>query len=100
MRVGNDFSGGFPFIAMAVCKLPVRWRLIDGEAIVCEENGLTLASALHCALDLLEFDGRDLRREPIERRKALLANTCNPRRERIDGRTIPEPERMFPGGET
>jgi ATP dependent DNA ligase domain len=31
-----------------------------------------LASAVHCAFDLLELDGRDLRREPIERRKALL----------------------------
>jgi hypothetical protein len=28
---------------------------------------------VHCAFDLLELDGRDLRREPIERRKALLA---------------------------
>ena len=27
----------------------------------------------HCAFDLLELDGRDLRREPIEKRKALLA---------------------------
>jgi ATP-dependent DNA ligase len=32
-----------------------------------------LASAVHCAFDLLELDGRDLRREPIEERKALLA---------------------------
>jgi bifunctional non-homologous end joining protein LigD len=82
-RAGNDFAGRFPFIAMAVGKLPVRSCLIDGEAIVCDENGLavfelirrhgSLASAVHCAFDLLELDGRDLRREPIERRKALLA---------------------------
>ena len=26
-----------------------------------------------CAFDLLELDGRDLRREPIEKRKGLLA---------------------------
>jgi ATP-dependent DNA ligase len=49
--------------------------LIDGEAIVCDENGLAvfelirrhgaLASAVLCAFDLLELDGRDLRREPI-----------------------------------
>jgi bifunctional non-homologous end joining protein LigD len=68
---------------MAVGKLPVRSCLIDGEAIVCDENGLAvfelirrhgaLASAVHCAFDLLELDGRDLRREPIEKRKALLA---------------------------
>jgi bifunctional non-homologous end joining protein LigD len=79
----NDFSGRFPFIAMAVGKLPVRSCLIDGEAIVCDENGLAvfelirgrgaLASAVLCAFDLLELDGRDLRREPIEERKRLLA---------------------------
>jgi ATP-dependent DNA ligase len=27
----------------------------------------------HCAFDLLELDGRDLRRQPIEKQKALLA---------------------------
>jgi bifunctional non-homologous end joining protein LigD len=53
------------------------------QAIVCDENGLAdfelirrhgaLASAVHCAFDLLELDGRDLRGEPIEKRKALLA---------------------------
>jgi len=31
-----------------------------------------LASAVHRAFDLLELDGRDLRREPIEERKRLL----------------------------
>jgi len=83
-RAGNDFSSRFPFIATALAKLPVRSCLIDGEAIVCNENGLAvfelirrhgaLASAVLCAFDLLELDGRDLRREPIEKRKALLAN--------------------------
>ena len=82
-RGGNDFSSRFPFITMAVSKLKVRSCLIDGEAIVCDENGLAvfelirrhgaLASAVHCAFDLLELDGRDFRREPIEKRKALLA---------------------------
>jgi bifunctional non-homologous end joining protein LigD len=81
-RAGNDFSSRFPFIAMAVGKLPVRSCLIDGEAIVCDDNGLAvfdlirrhgaLASAVLCAFDLLELDGRDLRREPIEDRKRLL----------------------------
>jgi ATP-dependent DNA ligase len=83
-RAGNDFSSRFPFIEMAVQSLPVRSCLIDGEAIVCDENGLAdfelirrygaLAKAVHCAFDLLEIDGRDLLREPIEKRKALLAN--------------------------
>ncbi len=81
-RAGNDFSSRFPFVAMAVGKLPVRSCLIDGEAIVCDESGLAdfelirrhgaLASAVLCAFDLLELNGKDLRREPIEKRKALL----------------------------
>jgi bifunctional non-homologous end joining protein LigD len=86
-RAGNDFSSRFPFITMALGKLSVRSCLIDGEAIVCDKNGLAvfdlirrhgaLASAVHCAFDLLELDGRDLRREPIEKRKALLAEPLN-----------------------
>ena len=82
-RGGNDFSSRFPFIKMAVSTLPVSSCLIDGEAIVCDEKGLAvfelirrhgaLASAVLCAFDLLELDGRDLRREPIEKRKAVLA---------------------------
>jgi bifunctional non-homologous end joining protein LigD len=75
-RAGNDFSSRFPFIAMAVGRLPVRSCLIDGEAIVCDDNGLAvfelirrhdaLASAVHCAFDLLELDGKDLRRRGSE----------------------------------
>ena len=82
-RAGNDFSSRFPFIAMAVSKLPVRSCLIDGEAIVCDETGLAVFDlirrddtgerAVLCAFDLLEADGNDLRRKPIETRKALLA---------------------------
>src|SRR5947207_10961885 len=78
-RAGNEFPHRF----LAVGKLPVRSCLVDGEAIVCDENGLVvfelirrhgaLASAVLCAFDLLELDGRDLRRELIEKRKALLA---------------------------
>jgi ATP-dependent DNA ligase len=41
-RAGNDFSPCFPFIATAVGKLPVRSCLIDGEAIVCDNNGLAV----------------------------------------------------------
>jgi bifunctional non-homologous end joining protein LigD len=82
-RNGNDFTHRFPFIEMAINSLPVRSCLIDGEAIVCDRDGLAVfdlirghgskASAVLCAFDLLELDGRDLRRQPIEIRKAALA---------------------------
>src|SRR5215472_4213014 len=82
-RAGNDFSDRFPLIATAIATLPVRPCLIDGEAIVCDENGLADFElirrngngdrAVLCAFDLLELDGRDLRWTPIETRKELLA---------------------------
>src|SRR5215472_6758053 len=82
-RNGNDFTARFPLIASAVAALQTGPCMIDGEAIVCDENGLAVfdlirghgskTSAVLCAFDLLELDGKDLRREPIEKRKALLA---------------------------
>jgi len=82
-RNGSDFTDRFPFMAAALKLLPVRSCIIDGEAIVCDENGLAVfelirshgskMSAVLCAFDLLELDGRDFRRRPIEERKGLLA---------------------------
>ena len=82
-RNGHDFSSRFPFIEMAIKSLSVRSCLIDGEAVVCDENELavfdlirsyrTNAGAVHVAFDLLELNGKDLRRQPIEIRKHQLA---------------------------
>ena len=82
-RKGNDFTTRFPAIVAAVAGLRTRSCLIDGEAIACDESGLAVfelirrrrhhAEAVLCAFDLLELDGRDLRRSPIEERKRALA---------------------------
>jgi ATP-dependent DNA ligase len=82
-RAGNDFSSRFPFIAMAVGKLRVRSCLIDGEAIVTDDDGLAVfdlirrqrhgAAAVLCAFDLIELEGEDLRRAPLEHRKQKLS---------------------------
>jgi bifunctional non-homologous end joining protein LigD len=81
-RAGNEFSHRFPFIATAVGSLRVRSCLIDGEAIVCDKSGLAVfdlirgygskSSAVLCAFDLLELNGEDLRRQPLESRKSVL----------------------------
>jgi bifunctional non-homologous end joining protein LigD len=52
------------------------------EAVACDDNGLAVFDRLRYrredrrvflyAFDLIELDGDDLRREPIERRKVLL----------------------------
>jgi bifunctional non-homologous end joining protein LigD len=82
-RHGNDFTSRFPLAAAAVTALPARSFLIDGEAIVTNGDGLAVfdlirrkryaADAMLIAFDLIELDGEDLRRVPIEQRKAKLA---------------------------
>jgi bifunctional non-homologous end joining protein LigD len=65
-----------------VNHLKVRSCLIDGEAVCCDERRLATflrhrrnePQAFLYAFDLLELNGADLRREPIEVRKATLAS--------------------------
>lgn len=82
-RNGHDFTDRFPLAAAAIEALPGRSFLIDGEAIVTDDNGLAVfdlvrrhrhgADAVLVAFDLIELEGEDLRRRPIEQRKAKLA---------------------------
>jgi ATP-dependent DNA ligase len=82
-RNGYNFADRFPKIVEAVASLPARSCFIDGEAIVVDETGLSVFELLRyrhhdhaavlCAFDLIELDGADLRRAPIEERKGVLA---------------------------
>ena len=83
-RNGNDWTTRYPLVVEAVNHLKVRSCLIDGEVVCCDERGLAIFSTLRrrrnepqaflYAFDLLELDGTDMRREPIEVRKATLAS--------------------------
>jgi ATP-dependent DNA ligase len=75
-RNGIDWSRRFPLIAEAASALQVRSFLMDGEAVACGDNGVAVFERLRSrredrfvflsAFDLLEVNGQDLRREPIE----------------------------------
>jgi bifunctional non-homologous end joining protein LigD len=96
-RDGHDLADRFPLVAEAIEALPVRSCVVDGEAIVCDDEGLpvfdlirghaTNAGAVLCAFDLLEVNGEDVRREPIEDRKRRLAS---PVRLQHDGMALNE----------
>jgi bifunctional non-homologous end joining protein LigD len=83
-RNGTDFTDRYPLIVEAVEALPVRSCVIDGEAVACDGQGLSIFEKLRWrhhdghvfvwCFDLLELDGQDMRREPIEVRKATLAS--------------------------
>jgi len=82
-RRGNDWSDRFPLVVEAVNHLKVRSCLIDGEVACCDDKGVASFQLLRhrrnepwaflYAFDLLELNGTDLRKEPIEVRKATLS---------------------------
>ncbi len=81
-RHGTDFTARLPRIADAVRTLPVDSALIDGEAVVFRSDGHSDFEALltkrgteqasFVAFDLLHVDGKDIRRHPLEVRRADL----------------------------
>jgi ATP-dependent DNA ligase len=83
-RNGHDWTDRYPLIAEAAGALRVRSFLIDGEAVACDDDGMPSFDRLRYrrqdarvflfAFDLLELNGQDLRREPLETRKATLAS--------------------------
>jgi bifunctional non-homologous end joining protein LigD len=83
-RRGLDWTGRYPSVATAVAALSCRSCLIDGEVVICGEDGVPVfdrlrygrqpqTEAVLFAFDLLELGGKDLRRTPLEERKAALA---------------------------
>src|SRR5215468_7563279 len=82
-RNGNDFTSRFPLAVDAVMRLPAHSFLLDGEAIVTNDRGLAVfdlirhkrhgEDAVLIAFDLIELEGEDLRRTPIEQRKRKLS---------------------------
>jgi bifunctional non-homologous end joining protein LigD len=82
-RGGHD-AARYPLVVEAVNHLKMRSCLIDGEVVCCDERGLSTFQLLRhrrnepraflYAFGLLELNGADLRKEPIEVRKATLAS--------------------------
>jgi bifunctional non-homologous end joining protein LigD len=81
-RNGYDFTDRFAFSATAIKALPARSCIVDCEAIVCNDDGLSVFDLIRyrhydyaaslCAFDLLELNGQDMRNQPLEERKAAL----------------------------
>ncbi|GAU84707.1 non-homologous end-joining DNA ligase [Bosea sp. BIWAKO-01] len=89
-RGGHDCTNRFPTVAEATKVLRVYSAILDGEAVVLDEQGRSDFSALQNALggrggtrnahlavmfafDILYLNGQDLRRMPLAERRDLLA---------------------------
>jgi bifunctional non-homologous end joining protein LigD len=81
----NDWTAQFPTVVDAVAALAVKSIVLDGEVAVVMPDGRTSFQALQNAFgrrdanivyfvfDVLELDGEDLTRLPLEQRKQRLA---------------------------
>jgi bifunctional non-homologous end joining protein LigD len=82
-RGGYDWAARFPAIVEAASRIKAQSFLIDGEVVVCRDDGLSDFKALHSrrrdhdavlfAFDLIEHQGEDLRNAPLLDRKRQLA---------------------------
>jgi ATP-dependent DNA ligase len=83
-RPGNDLTDRFPLIVEAMARLRSRSCILDGEAVACDDNGIASFERIRhhriddsvflYAFDLIELNGDDLRRDPLEVRKATLTS--------------------------
>lgn len=86
-RRGNDWTARFPEIAAAIATVRARTAIFDGEIAYVDANGRTdfqhlqnaiggrpedRAKLTYFVFDLLYYDGRDLRDEPLATRKDYL----------------------------
>ncbi|TPJ31896.1 DNA ligase D [Mesorhizobium sp. B2-8-3] len=85
-RAGIDWTKRYGDLPQAFSRLPVSRAIIDGEIMVLDDKGISRFALLQDALaegagsklhfyafDLLHLDGWDLRKAPLQKRKALLA---------------------------
>jgi bifunctional non-homologous end joining protein LigD len=82
----DDWSTQLPAIVAALRVLPVRSVILDGEGVICGADGVSdfdrmramfgrkgSPDAFLYAFDVLELDGRDLRAQRWDARRALLS---------------------------
>ena len=85
-RRGTDYTDRVPRIVDTFARLPASSVMLDGEGVACDPNGMTNFELLRAALgrpakrevflyafDLLELNGRDMRREAWSDRRWRLA---------------------------
>jgi bifunctional non-homologous end joining protein LigD len=86
-RRGHDWTERVPTIAKALAALRFKSVTLDGEGVVCREDGVSDFDRLRTAVgrmgsrdaflyafDLLEINGTDLRRDAWHVRRATLAS--------------------------
>lgn len=86
-RNEKDFGERFPEIVEGISEVQIEEAIIDGEIVALDPKGISSFQLLQAieigsrrpplfyyAFDLLQLNGKDLRRQPLVERKARLEN--------------------------
>lgn len=83
-RNDNDLTPNYPMIVRAAIRMPVRRVALDGEIVALDKDGrpdfqaLQHPSRAHLivfyAFDVLHLDGRDMRKQALEKRRLKLSD--------------------------
>ncbi|HZP32114.1 MAG TPA: non-homologous end-joining DNA ligase [Candidatus Acidoferrales bacterium] len=84
-RNGNDRTATYPSVARAVATLAARTLLLDGEVVAFDRKEISRfqllqegsANTTYAVFDCLYSSGRDLRREPLETRRAAAESAID-----------------------
>jgi bifunctional non-homologous end joining protein LigD len=88
-RNNNDFNKRYPAVLRGLANLPDE-TVIDGEVVAFDDDGRPSFNALqnqtssktpiaYYVFDVMVLSGRDLKREPLEARRALLEEKVLPK---------------------
>src|SRR5262245_61647165 len=86
-RNGHDFTERFPSVAQLLHELPAKAGVLDGEVVASDADGRPNFARLHVrwarpgaiqlwAFNLLAFNGRDLRPQPLYLAISILVCIC------------------------
>ena len=94
-RNAKDRTAAFSIVAAAVASLPFSTLVLDGEVVLFDRKGVSRfqllqnmgSSPKYAVFDCLYCDGRDLRKEPLSTRRAVL--------EHVVGKTVGKSDVIF-----
>ena len=97
-RNGNDRTATYASVARAVRQLPMRTLLLDGEVVAFDSKGISRfqllqaggAATTYAVFDCLYNSGRDLRGEPLERRRAAAEGAIDEIKGLMISRRLPD----------
>jgi len=96
-RTGRDLTGAYPEVRAALANQSAAKLVLDGEVVAFDGEQTSFSRlqqrlgvarpspslvadypVVYCVFDLLEIEGADLRRQPLVKRRAVLAEAIEP----------------------